>query len=408
MANDENVSFGRSYEKFVSTQVALMTGSTILERVLNDPTVTAIPQVAQAPDHLAFLQQHVRAKQKPGTELVSVECSLTDRVAAQGVLEVVVSEYLDYALGQEATAGGERLRILVTERDARQKDMEGLLEQVNALQAKLGPRTADAPNEIGMYREKLAQAEDDLAALNLRRSKLEAQLARLKGAPNDSESAGENAPGEAFTDPEVTADPRVARLLGEHALAKLEHAKTLAKYPDGNPQLQQLDVDIRVIEAQIEETKRTVRNEVGQSKMLALADLELEAREATDRANNYKMLLDESVRRVSEQRGDLANLQELEDKVAERRTLIGELSRQITDISLESKAPAQVSLASAPSVQAEPSYGRKLAALVLACVASVGLALVVSMVVRRRNPGRHPSPTEAYEGARTGSYSMSR
>ncbi|MCC6698602.1 MAG: hypothetical protein IT365_23465 [Candidatus Hydrogenedentes bacterium] len=407
MDTGEQTSVSGSYEKFVSTQVTLITGSTIMQRVLNDPAVSAIPQVAQAADRLTFLQEHVRARQKSGTELVQLECFLPDRDAALTILDAVKDEYLDYALGQEAYAGGERLRILVTERDSRQKDLELLLNQVNALQAKLGPRAADGPNEIGMYRAKLVKAEEDLYALGLRRSKLEAQLARLKGAPNDSESAGEDASDETFTDPEVATDPRVASLLGAHALAKLEYAKTLAKYPDGNPQLQQFEVDIRVIEAQIEETKRTVRHEVSQSKMLALADLEVENREATARVDMYRTRLTGYMQNVDEQRGDLTKLQSLEDSVAERRTLISELSRQITDLSLESKAPAQVSLASAPSVQAEPSYRAKLAALILACVASVGLGLVVSMAAKRRNPRRHSSPKEAHESVRTGSYSIS-
>src|SRR5690606_27924574 len=52
----------QSYDKFVNTQAAIIAGNTILNRVLNDPDVQRIPDIASADDKLQFLAKHVRAR----------------------------------------------------------------------------------------------------------------------------------------------------------------------------------------------------------------------------------------------------------------------------------------------------------------------------------------------------------
>lgn len=386
MDTESSASIAGSYEKFVSTQAALISGNTILQRVLNDPQVSTLPQVMQAPDRLAFLQEHVRARQKSGTELVQLECSLPDREAARTILDVVKDEYLDYALGQEAYAGGERLRILVTERDSRQKDLELLLDQVNTLQAKLGPiadgATTPGTSEIGLYRESLVRAEEDHSRLRLELSTLEDQVARANEMADSYSAESGDRMESGDIERSVDADPRVAALTQELARAKSELAMMSARYKEGQLAVEKQKQTIAAIESQIAATKPIVRKEMLYAKAKALEEeaevLRGKVAEADQRVTKYKQQLDDSAKRMEAQSGDYASLQDLISRVDERRTLIAELSKQITDLGLESKAPAQVSLASDVTVPASPGIAAKLASVLLAAAASFGIGFAVA------------------------------
>ena len=382
-----------SYEKYVNTEAATITGTTILERVLNDPDVRGVPEVVTAPDKLAFLSARVRARPNSGTELVTVECTMRDRDAAKLILEVVVNEYMNYARTVEGTVSIARSRILDAERETQEKNLAILLDDMSELKNALGvglDGTSDSRLEkVSIYREGLIRADEDLSSLRVQLANLEAKIARADETGGDAPLAGTNAAAEARIERDVDADPRVTSLLGELALAQLAYAKASARYSDGHSQMGQFEEEIAVIEAQIELTRRTVRAEIARSNMLAMAEqaesIGQGIQDAEVRVAKYERLVDENEQRLQEEASDFAKLRELEDKVAERRGLIDALSRQITDLRLESKAPAPIQPASAPTVPLRPAgVAAKIAAALFAFVTSAGLGFVLSVAVRKR------------------------
>ena len=77
--------------------------------------------------------------------------------------------------------------------------------------------------------------------------------------------------------------------------------------------------------------------------------------------------------------GTLAELDELKAKAQETRELLRDIRREITEISLESNAPARVKLASQPNAPSYPDSGRRLQLAVLAVLASCSAGLAAGV-----------------------------
>jgi len=118
------------YEKFLSTQISLITGSTVLSRVLDSPDIRDIPTLVASRDPLAYLQGQVDARVQRTSELVTITCSMPNREDAQRILEEVVAVYMKYTSSEEASAGNERLATLTKERDARQLELDAELKRL--------------------------------------------------------------------------------------------------------------------------------------------------------------------------------------------------------------------------------------------------------------------------------------
>ena len=78
MTNSDTSNQGTNYDKYVQTQVSLITGPTIQTRVWNDGAIRHLPIIEKADDPLALLSKYVFARNQPGSELVSVSCRLPD------------------------------------------------------------------------------------------------------------------------------------------------------------------------------------------------------------------------------------------------------------------------------------------------------------------------------------------
>lgn len=381
-----------SYEKFVNTQAALIEGQTILSRVLNHPDAQRVGELNAAGDKLAFLSDRVRARQNTGTELVTVECTMKAPSDARQILQTVVDEYLSYAYTAEAAAGGERLRVLVAERDKREKDLQSLVEELNTRKSALGvsiDETAADPasTAASQYRESLIRAEEELSALQL-----DLTNQREKAAGTGGAAAGQL---NASLDRDVETDPRVMSLFDRLITAKSQLVTAKARYREGSPQLREYEREITSIELQIAETKGSVRQELREAKIQEAKDetalLEQKVAEASDRVDRYKELLAENERDLERRNAELIGIQQLQDEVAQRRTLIDELSSQITGLSLESQAPAQVQLASEASVPSNAGYGGKMTSVLLAFILAGGLGVGVAGVMELRDTKLHTS-----------------
>lgn len=375
----------RTYEKFVSTQVALIGGTSILSKVLDVPAVRGLPVVAKERDKLGFLRRHVSVRQRSGTELLVVECALPEPQAARQIVDSIVSTYMDYVLAQEGAAGSERLKILASERDMRQVDLESLKAQVYALQARLGPTSSGkddgVDSEMVLYQENLIKAQDDLslARLGVRNAeelaaRAEAQVEEYRANPN-SFIAGDD------VQTSVWSDARIVSLTERIAAAKLAATTAASLYVEGSPQIDKAAQSLAALEAELAQTQRMVMDEVLQSRARARR-LDVEASrgkvtEAEERVAKYDRLIKDRAAVIEAQSGEFAKLEDLKGKVAQRESLIAEITRQIADIALESKAPAQVSVSSPVSVSDTPNYTSKQLAAILAA----GLSIIAGLGV---------------------------
>ena len=100
------------YEKFVNTQIAMLTGDNVITQVLERANIQNLPSVMQAIDKLTFLKSRITARQVTRSELVTVICAMRTRDEALEVLKVLTSVYQDMALKEASDEGSQRIVTL--------------------------------------------------------------------------------------------------------------------------------------------------------------------------------------------------------------------------------------------------------------------------------------------------------
>ncbi len=93
---------GVPYEKFLNTQIALITGNAVLSQVLEDPQVRACDAVAHNSAPLEFLKAVIKAETGVNSELVTISCKMRDRDTAMLLVDKTLAAYMKYALSEEA------------------------------------------------------------------------------------------------------------------------------------------------------------------------------------------------------------------------------------------------------------------------------------------------------------------
>ena len=375
-----------SYTQFVNTQIGLITGTTVLSRVLDNADIRDIPSLAAESAPLEYLKKRVSARVLRGSEIVSVTCSMPDRDDARRVLEEVVSAYMNYAVGEEASAGAGRLAMLTQERDARQLELEAQLKKVRDLQSALGiPIVGETPLDTGeaqLYNERLAQAEEDLAKAQGAQTKAQAQIASIDGI---LEHVSKDKPVYEFgVEERVSADARVSVLRQEvvtiqsslAGMAQLEQEKLPQRTKD-EKRLESLREHLALVQLDV---RREVLASIRTRQLQQLEMLADGVEEAQQRVEKFKQLVEGYRGRLGSTTDQFVQLEDLKAKAAETRGMLEAVRRSIGDISVESNAPGRVRIAAPATVPGGgPDYTPRLMLMAIALAASVGLALALGL-----------------------------
>jgi capsular exopolysaccharide synthesis family protein len=378
-----------SYEKFLNTQISLITGNTILTRVLENADVRTLPVVQQAKDPITFLRENVSVSVQRNSEIVRVSCGLTDRESARIILDKLISAYMDYVFVEEANAGGERLSILTKERDTRQMELELQLQQISSLKDKLGMpvfgQGTVETREGDQYRENLLKAQEELSRAAASIGDTENELAAIDGVIEKQKKDPAKPIYEFGVEEKVSADPRVTALRQDLAREEATLSSMSQRMLEKSPQRIEQEKKLNSLRASVANVEQSVRREnAGLVRSLLeerLKSITKEKEEAQDRVTKYEQSLKEYDTRVASASTQIAQLTELERKAGETRDLLQEVRRAITQISLESKAPARIQLVSQASVpMGGPNYSQRLMAMLGAVLASFGFGVGVGFL----------------------------
>ncbi len=361
------------YDKFLNTQVSLITGNAVLSHVLEDPSVGSLPGIAKSKAPLELLKRLIKAEMQPNSELVTISCTLPDRDAAILLVDKTLTAYMHYALAEEADTGGERLRVLTKERDSRQAELDAQLKQVSELQQKIEMPIATAaslgPDNAKAYQETHARAEEDVSRMGSKAKLLDDQVAQI----DELEKQYRAAPGKPLfgmgVEDKVAVDPRVVAMRTEFIKADAEFAGVAERYGNKSPQYEVEHDKNNALRGRLTQTEQTVRGETIAS-MRALLQKDLgatrsEAEDAQARKTGFEALIGEERARSMEASKTLAAMDEAKLRAEETRTLLRAVRDEITSITVESNAPARVKIAAPPSVPAVPGIGRRLQLMIL-------------------------------------------
>jgi len=392
LSNEGNRDLSTPYEKFLNTQISLITGNTILSRVLNEPSVSSLPTLSEVTDPLEYLRSQVSCRVQRNSELVNVTCSMPDAESAKRVLEEVVKVYTDYALGAEASSGGERLSVLTKERDARQLELESRMRQIAELQSGVGiplntqtsGQTLDT-RESELYRGGLVRAEEDLSKARAQGADSENLLAQVKGLQEKYHAAPDKPIFECGVEERVNQDARVSALRQDLVRSEANVASIAGRQLAESPLRREEERRLASTKSSVEQLQRQVRGEVldglqaqyeQQRDMLAKA-----VEEAQQRGDKFKQQLADYESRVQKANDQLTELAELRRKADETRAVFDEVRREISQINLESKAPARVQQASPATVPAGgPDQLPRLLAMIMGLCVSLGAGFGVGLL----------------------------
>jgi len=378
-----------SYDKFLNTQVSLIKGSAVLSRVLKEPEIQGMPFVASQADPLQFLKNVLKANVEENSELVTISCMLSDPAAARLIVDKTLASYMEYALGEEANWGGERLGVLVKERDARQAELDNQLRRISDLQREIGLPLGSAsqlgsPEAVSAYRGILARAEEDMTTAEGRAVTIKEQVEQARRIQQEYVQAPAK-PVYAFDiEEKLTDDTRVAAAREDVSRAETVLAEMEQRYAEGSPQLAIEREKFGAIWNRLGKTERQVRAELIDAAIAKLqaddAATEKDIEDAQARINKFQGLIDASTKRALDASRSLAELDELKLRAEETRNLLRTVREQITSIGVESNAPARVKLASAPRLPVNPENGRRLQFFLLVVLMAGGASFGVGFV----------------------------
>ena len=376
-----------TYDKFVNTQISLLTGPAILSRVVEDPEVRSLPEIMRESDPATYLRQRVGAAVRRNSELVTVALSMQDGNSAAIVLDKLVDKYLEYALGEDASAESERLRILMKERDNRRFELDSQLKRITELQQDIGIPMSNipqlGPSETEAYRENFAQAMEDFSQSEAAVGKLERDLSELESLRAQFDARPEGELFELGIEDRVKAHLRVAALRQQLVSSEASLAVLSQRFRSDSPQVivEKNTYDAlmaKVIEAEVS-VRRGVLDSLVANIRHALRGERTDVAEAEGRRDEFRALIDDHDARTATISTVLAELEELKMRAEETRRQLRSVRETIATISIENQAPARVRRVTRAIVPQSPDRSKLLQLLVLAMAGSLSAGFMAGL-----------------------------
>lgn len=375
------------FTTFLNTQISLLTGSTVLSRVLDSEEVKNIPSIAAARDPLVYLSGKVSARVQRGSEIVTVTCSMPEREETRLILQEIISVYMNVVMGELSVEESERLAALTRERDARQMELDSQLRKIGLLRDNLGiPVIGEVPlttGEAELYNERLAQAEEDRAKAEEQVVEAQSQIALIDGFLQETML---NSPIYEFgVEDRVSTDARVSSLRQEVVRIQATLVSMTDLQQDNSPQrrvdqkrLENLRQNLMDVEAEV---RREVLTSMRTQQSYLLTVLEKGVEEAKQRYDKFQTLSDEHKARLKSTADQYAELEDLRNKAAETSRLLENVRNEIMRINVESNAPSRIRVVAPVTVPSGgPDYRTRLMLMAMALMASIGLGFGVGLI----------------------------
>ena len=391
------------YKSFLNTQVSVIRGPKVLQRVLDNPDVQRTrwylepPRTwhtmlgGSSPSQLERLRDALSVQPRRDTELIDVALTAASAAEAKLIVDAVVDAYKKYTDETFRESDILRFETLSNERTTLQKEIDGLVESKFNYAKSLG--TLD-PEEL---RSKLAT---QLSTLEAKEQELERQCEMARFKLEAQEAAvpehGDGAEGAQADDPEtedIPAGPRYAddpewralNLAYENSSHELEVARQ--RYGESHPRIKQLTADVEHGQHLRQERELDLDAEWAD----ALATMgtngaegvvtRAQAEWAVKLQQRELELLRASIKRQQEkvaQAGEMAKrIAHYDEEIRYKRELYDVVRSRLEELEIEAKAPARIAVAAVAIAPSEPFRDRRalLTVMVLGGALCAGIAL---------------------------------
>lgn len=368
-------------ETYINTQVNLMSGNAVLQRTLENPAINEISFIANASSPLAYLRSRVSSDASRRTELINVQCTMPSAEDAQTVLREIVAQYQGRVRAEDASEGGERSVIIEAEQAALQEELDLQVAALVQLNSKLDHTLESEGSE---YRRALLNAEEVQARLQAEAAEIEDQIdrvARVEARYNTDPIAPIYEFG---IEEQVRLSSNVTILTQQMAQEEITLDELRERYQPSSAILRsqerkfaKFQTSVKRMEASVREgAVATLRPELESQ----LGTKRQEVIDAAQRTQHYSNMLELNIGKIGSRVGLEVEIEDLESKIRETRRRHSDLESEITDIRVESKAAARITLVAEPSLPENPDYSRHIQAFALLFLGSIGAGVAAGAI----------------------------
>ena len=375
------------YEKFVNTQMAMLTGDNVIMQVLERASIQNLPSVLQAKDKLTFLKSRVTARPVTRSELVNVVCAMRSREEALEVLKVLTTVYRDMALKEASTEGSQRIVTLNEQIEKLEADLARKRQDIEDLEGLLGAATSTVhPQdsvEAEQYRASMLEAETQLKQAEKVVADTEDQIARLEALQASNKSNPSAPIFDYGVENLVGSDPRVSTIQGDLVRQEGVVDGLRETHKDSHPELKS---QVRTLESLRKSI--TKQEEIARSSALLslhgdlLQQLEAAKRGVSDAQLNltsnterYNTFVTTEADKATKSSADRARLEKLKEEAAADRVSMENWRTTVRNMQLDEKALPRVNVNTEPYAPLVAGVAKKLLMALIGIALAFGIGL---------------------------------
>ena len=392
------------YRSYLNTQVSVISSPTVLQRVLDradvrqtkwyrEPPFSPLDLLRTTPEPMERLRDVLMVSPRRDTELIDIGFVAQRRGDAVVVVDAIVEEYKKLSDETSQETEVQRSRTLLDERNALQRQIDGLVDIKHKASKHLGTMTAEELRS--MLTKNLTGLEAEYQGLKRELSLARWELQNLESRRKGSDGTDTPQPGGA-EEGQVDATQRYA-MDGDWRRLNLElrsarHQLDLARqhYGESHPRIQTLtsgmefaERNLREREAQLDEVGHVAAPQIpafGGAEVMTVVDrssLEMHVQRLEYQSRLLEADVEAERDRVANV-GDVAqDMAHYDEEIKNKRDLLDSVRLRITQLEMESKAPGRISVAARASASSQPFRDRRL----LLSVMSLGGALMLGLAV---------------------------
>lgn len=409
------------YRSYLNTQVSVIRSPTVLRRVLDREEIRQTKWYSQKPNRLTALLKHparplerlgkeLTVRPRRDTELIDVSLSALNAKDAKLIVDTVVDEFKKFSDETLREMDIVRLQTLVAERDSLGKEVDGLIATKFQLAKRLG--TADPEQLRSQLSTQLATLETEAEGLEQILAMARWDLNRLTSdePESDEQEAGN---GDEEGDADSGSDDPQSRFVQDGEWRRLNillrtnrHDLHVARnqFGESHPRIKELEADIDHAEQLLREREAQIvdHGPVGVAQAatglgVPIAALGSQAlKRDIGRLEQQGKLLAGQIDRQREKvadAGDLAkDLAHYDQEIAIKGELYQAVRSRLSQLEMEGKAPARISVAAYAIQSSQPNRDRRLLlsamALAAAMMVAVGVAYLRTVTDQRIREAR--------------------
>jgi capsular exopolysaccharide synthesis family protein len=400
------------YQSYLNTQVSIIRSSKIMDRVLGQAKIRASYWYSQegrsllrgSVPPLERLRDDLKVQPRPQTELIDVSIGTARPGDAKTIVDTVVNEYMTYIGETARSKEAEVLDTLRAERARRQEQIEGLINQKFDLSKGVG--AVDPEQLRSQLSTDVSRLEAEKEQVRRSLANTNSQLARMPVPSSRPSGAAATAPATRPTlpapDHRYSNDAEWRKLNIDARMAQRELERAKGELREAHPRMKELQANVEFAEGLLHERETQLQAEWQSSSAYSLgpeawrermlqpaghwqpttaptlfgldgrpliADRAALEALAEQQQQTLKMLdMDITARNAKlANAGDIAQkIAAVDEKIKQNREVYEAVRTRIEEKEMESKAPAQIEIASDGLEPTKPARDRRILLTVMA------------------------------------------